>query len=71
MDLFTITFTGYSQYIDRVTANFFPPTEINGDYTIELLDFQDYNLMFSVKKPLNTYVLCVSKSYYTKKYSDN
>lgn len=51
MDSFTITFTGMEPELKSV---FFPPIELNGDYVIGLVDFQSYNSIFNVKKPLNT-----------------
>lgn len=51
MDSFTVTFTGTEPELKSV---FFPPIELNGDYVIGLVDFQSYNSIFNVKKPLNT-----------------
>ena len=51
MDSFTITFTGTEPELKSV---FFPPIELDGDYVIGLVDFQSYNSIFNVKKPLNT-----------------
>lgn len=51
MDSFTVTFTGVDPELKSV---FFPPIELNGDYVIGLVDFQSYNSIFNVKKPLNT-----------------
>ena len=51
MDSFTITFSGTKPELKSV---FFPPIELNGDYVIGLVDFQSYNSIFNVKKPLNT-----------------
>ena len=51
MDSFTITFSGTESELKSV---FFPPIELNDDYVIGLVDFQSYNSIFNVKKPLNT-----------------
>ena len=51
MDSFTVTFTGTEPELKSV---FFPPIELNGDYVIGLVDFQSYNAIFNVKKPINT-----------------
>jgi hypothetical protein len=51
MDSFTVTFTGSEPELKSV---FFPPIELDGNYVIGLVDFQSYNSIFNVKKPLNT-----------------
>ena len=51
MDSFTITLTGTEPELKSV---FFPPIELDDDYVIGLVDFQSYNSIFNVKKPLNT-----------------
>ena len=51
MDSFTVTFTGSEP---ELKSTFFPPIQLNGNYVIGLVDFQGYNSIFNIRKPLNT-----------------